>query len=274
MVNMFGVSRSRYYAWLKSGPSKHDIRDLKLLEIIKQIFKKNRGSYGSPRVHDDMKDQGIRCSCKRVARIMRENGLRARRKQRFKVTTDSKHDLPIADNLLNQNFIVEEPDRWWVSDITYVWTLEGWLYLCVILDLFSRMAVGWSMADHIRAELAIEALTMAVTHRKPSGGLIFHSDRGVQYASDKFCGEAKRYKMIQSMSRKGNCWDNACAESFFATLKTEEVFHRIYRTREEARQCIFEYIAVFYNRQRKHSFLDYLSPENYELSMRRSKNVA
>lgn len=274
MTQVLKISKSRYYSRLKIGPSRHDLQDQELFEIIKEIFKVNRGNYGSPRVYDDLKKRGIKCSRKRVARLMRENGLKARIKRRFKSTTDSKHDFPIAPNLLERNFIVEDANKCWVSDITYVSTYEGWLYLCIILDLFSRKAVGWSMADHLRAELAIDALDMAVAHRNPLKGLIFHSDRGVQYASSDFRDKTNAYGIIQSMSRKGNCWDNACAESFFSTLKIEEVFQRKYKTRAEARQCIFEYIAVYYNRQRSHSFLDYLSPVEYELAMLRKENIA
>jgi len=273
MTQVLKISKSRYYSRLKIGPSRHDLQDQELFKIIKEIFKVNRGNYGSPRVYDDLKKRGIKCSRKRVARLMRENGLKARIKRRFKSTTDSKHDFPIAPNLLERNFIVEDANKCWVSDITYVSTYEGWLYLCIILDLFSRKAVGWSMADHLRAELAIDALDMAVAHRNPLKGLIFHSDRGVQYASSDFRDKTNAYGIIQSMSRKGNCWDNACAESFFSTLKIEEVFQRKYKTRAEARQCIFEYIAVYYNRQRSHSFLDYLSPVEYELAMLRKENI-
>ncbi len=274
MATVFNVSRSRYYAWLKSGPSKHSIQDQEYYEIIKEIFEANKGNYGSPRIHDNMKKRGIRCACKRVARIMRENGIRARRKRKFKVTTDSKHDFPIAPNLLDRNFTVEEPNSCWVSDITYISTYEGWLYLCVIIDLFSRMVVGWSIASHLRAELAIDALDMAVALRNPPKGLIFHSDRGIQYASRDFREKIAGYEIIQSMSRKGNCWDNACAESFFSTLKNEEVYKQKYKTKAEARQSIFEYIAVYYNRRRSHSFLDYMSPEEYESSMRSNRDVA
>jgi transposase InsO family protein len=196
---------------------------------------------------------------------MHENGLKGRQKRKFKVTTDSSHEYPIAPNLINREFDVAAPNRVWVSDITYIWTDEGWYFLCIILDLFSRMAVGWAMDSRITTDLACRALSMAVMHRKPAEGLMFHSDRGVQYAAGLFRDHLETYKMIQSMSRKGDCWDNACAESFFATLKTEEVFHRTYRSREEARRSIFEYIAVFYNRHRSHSSLDFLSPEEYEL---------
>ena len=264
MASVLKVSRSCYYAWLKSGPSAHELRDRELLVEIKRIFKENRKQYGSPRIHNSLLGTGASCSRRRIARLMRDNGLVARQKRKYKVTTDSSHDYPISPNLVNRNFSVEFPNVCWVSDITYVDTMEGWLYLCSVLDLFSRKVVGWSMASHMRAELVIDALDMAVMHRNPTEGLIFHSDRGIQYASKSFREKLKSYKMIQSMSRKGNCWDNAPAESFFSTLKMEEVYLRKYRTREEARRSIFEYIEVFYNRQRSHSFLDYVSPEKYE----------
>ncbi len=264
MASVLQVSRSRYYAWVKKPWCARKQRDSELLSFIKTSHEESRKTYGSPRVHKDLHDKRERCSRKRVARIMRENGIYGHQKRKYKVTTDSGHGLPVAPNLLNQEFFVESTNRVWVSDITYIWTMEGWLYLCIILDLCSRKAVGWSMDSRIGAELVKSALSMAVLHRNPPRGLIFHSDRGIQYASEAFRIELEEHKMIQSMSRKGNCWDNACAESFFATLKTEEVFHQSYRTREEARKSIFEYIAVFYNRRRKHSFLDYLSPEEFE----------
>ena len=274
MAQILKLSRSRYYSWLKALPSVHYRRDQELGDIIERIHCDNRGIYGSPRVHRDLKDEGIRCSRKRVARIMRKKGLRGRQKRRFKATTDSGHNFPVAPNLVNRNFIVRSPDTLWVSDITFVGTMEGWLYLCIILDLYSRIAVGWSMSSRITKELTIDALSMAVTHRNPAPGLVFHSDRGVQYAAEEFREYIKKYEMIQSMSRKGNCWDNACAESFFATLKNEEVFLHTYKTRDEAMSCIFEYIAVFYNRKRRHSFLDFVSPEEYELQMGSAKNIA
>jgi putative transposase len=274
MANALQISRSRYYAWLKNPQCTRKQRDSELLDTIKTIHEKSRQTYGSPRVHDELQETGDWCSRKRVARIMRENGIYARQKKKFKVTTDSEHALPVAPNLLNQEFFVESPNRVWVSDITYIWTMEGWLYLCIILDLCSRRVVGWSMDSRIGADMAKQALVMAVLHRNPSEGLIFHSDRGIQYAAETFRETLDKYNMIQSMSRKGNCWDNACAESFFATLKTEEVFHRTYKTRDEARKSIFEYIAVFYNRFRKHSFLDYLCPEEFESRGGWIKNVA
>jgi transposase InsO family protein len=267
MAETLKISRSRYYAWLKSKPSYHKLRDEELLEKIKLIHEDSRETYGSPNVFKAIEKKGIKTSKKRVARLMRENGLKGAQKRRFKVTTDSRHDYPIAPNLLNRQFDAKKPNSCWVGDITYIWTQEGWLYLSVIIDLFSRMVVGWAMESHMRAELVIDSLKMAVTNRKPGDGVMFHSDRGIQYACDDFRTTLNGYKMIQSMSRKGNCWDNACAESFFATLKTEEVYRRKYQTREEARLCIFEYIAVFYNRYRQHYFLDFLSPEEYEKSM-------
>ena len=264
MAEVLNLSRSRYYSWLASPPSEHKRRDAELVKLIKDIFEESRETYGSPRVHQDRGEQGTRCSRKRVARLMRQNGIKACQKRKFKATTDSGHDFPVAPNLVNRDFEVEVPNKVWVSDITYIWTMEGWLYLCIILDLCSRKAVGWSMQSRITTSLTVDALSMAVIHREPKEGLIFHSDRGVQYAAEAFKKHLSENKMIQSMSRKGNCWDNACAESFFATLKTEEVFHRKYKTREEARKRIFEYIAVFYNRKRRHSFLDFQCPEEYE----------
>lgn len=274
MAQALNISRSRYYFWRTSPPTEHEKRDQELGVIIERIHRDNRSVYGSIRIHRDMKDEGIRCSRKRVARIMREKGLRGRKKHRFKVTTDSGHGLPVSPNLLNRMFTVELPNRIWVSDITYISTLEGWLYLCIILDLYSRIAAGWAMDSQMTTALTVKALSMAVTHRNPGPGLVFHSDRGIQYAAEGFREHIKGYQMVQSMSRKGDCWDNACAESFFATLKTEEVFHRIYKTRYEAMICIFEYISVFYNRKRRHSFLDFMSPEKYESIMTCSQNIA
>jgi len=265
MVKIFNISKSSYYAWLKRKPSVHEQRDGELRTEIKRVFLEKRKKYGSPRIYKELHGTHYSCARSRIARLMRENGLVARPKKRFKVTTDSKHDYPISPNLLARNFTTDSINKCWVSDITYIDTHEGWLYLCSILDLSSKRVVGWAMADHMRAELAISALDMAVLHRNPPEGLIFHSDRGIQYASTAFRDRLEKYNMIQSMSRKGNCWDNAPAESFFSTLKMEEVYtHKKYETREEARVTIFEYIEVFYNRQRSHSSLDYMSPAEYE----------
>jgi len=265
MAKILKITRSRYYAWMKRTPSKKELRDSELLGKIKQIHEKSRKKYGSPKIHEELKKEGERCSRKRVAQLMRGNGIYAHYKRKFKATTDSGHIYPIAPNILNREFDVDQPDRVWVSDITYVWTLEGWLYLCIIMDLFARMIVGWSMGTRLSSELATSALSMAILHRTPSEGLLLHSDRGVQYASEPFRKMLSENKMIQSMSRKGDCWDNACAENFFSLLKNEEVYMHCYRTREQARRSIFDYIELFYNRQRSHSFLDYLSPVDYEM---------
>ncbi len=273
MAETFRIPRSQYYKWLNSKPCSRELRDQELLVIIKKSHEESRETYGSPRVFKDIKKKGIKTSKKRVARLMQRNDLKGAQKRKFKVTTNSDQEYPVAPNLLNRQFDVQQPNTYWVSDITYIWTMEGWLYLSVIIDLFSRMIVGWAMESHMRAELVIDSLNMAVTHRNPDDGLIFHSDRGTQYACDDFRTALKGYEMIQSMSRKGNCWDNACAESFFATLKTEEVYRRKYKTREEARSYIFEYIAVFYNRKRQHYFLDCLNPVEYEINMLKLKNV-
>jgi len=271
MAEVLNVSKSRYYSWLKN-PFVKERKNHNIECDIERIFEANRGLYGSPRIHSELKDAGIICGHNRVEKIMKKKGLKARKKRRFIKTTDSNHDYPIAPNIVNREFTVHSPDQTYVSDITYVWTFEGWLYLCTVIDLFSRRVVGYAMSDKIDTVLVSDALKMALLTRKPEKGLIFHSDRGSQYASYEFRDLLKSREIIQSMSRKGNCWDNACAESFFSTLKIEEVYGNIYRTRHDARISIFEYITVFYNRFRKHSFLDYTSPENYELNW--FKNIA
>jgi len=264
MAEVLQVSKSRYYSWLKN-PSVKKTKDQYIEPKILRIFETNRESYGSPRISDALREEGIICGENRTARIMKNMGIKAGTKKKFVVTTDSNHDYPIAPNIVNRNFEVERPNEVWVSDITYICTHEGWLYLCVILDLFSRLIVGYSMSPNIDTPLISAALRMALVSRQPDDGLIFHSDRGSQYASHDFSDLLKNNGIIQSMSRKGNCWDNACAESFFSTLKKEEVYRRSYRTRKEARISIFEYITTFYNNTRKHSFLDYLSPVSFEL---------
>lgn len=226
MAEVLQVSKSRYYSWLKE-PSVKKIKDQYLEPKIMKIFETNRETYGSPRISDALKDEGIICGVNRTARIMKNMGIKASTKKKFIVTTDSNHDYPIAPNIVDRNFNVERPNEVWVSDITYIWTHEGWLYLCVILDLFSRLVVGYSMSANIDTHLVSAALKMALISRNPDDGLIFHSDRGSQYASHDFREMLEDNGIIQSMSRKGNCWDNACAESFFSTLKkrkfTEEV---------------------------------------------------
>jgi putative transposase len=263
MAKVLEVSRSRYYFWL-NNPFIKTKKDHELTEKIVKIYEDNKKAYGSPRIHAELKESGISCGHNRVAKIMHKKGLKARIKKKYKVTTDSNHAYPVAPNLVNRNFLVNEPNKIWVSDLTYVWTQEGWLYLCAIIDLFARKVIGYSMSENIDTTLVSDAFHMAIFSRDPRAGLIFHSDRGVQYASHEFRKLLKDNHVIQSMSRKGNCWDNACAESFFSTLKIEEIFQRNYRTRFEARMSIFNYIVGFYNRRRKHSVLDYMSPENYE----------
>ena len=227
--------------------------------------------YGSPRVSVELRRHGFRVGHNRVARLMRENGLQARLRRKFRSTTDSEHALPVAENILDRRFGITEPNVAWVSDITYVATAEGWMYLCMIMDLGSRKIVGWALDRRMKAELVLTALMMAVIHRNPPKGILFHSDRGSQYCSRKVHRRLKSYGFIQSMSRKGNCWDNAPAESFFKTLKNELWGHKAFATREIARMAIFEYIEVFYNRQRLHSGLGYLTPIEYErISVRRA----
>jgi transposase InsO family protein len=264
MCDVLSVSRSGYYAWLKKPVSKRQLANAKLLEKIRTVHHNSGESYGSPRVYQALKKQGEPCSENRVARLMREDGLRAKTKRRFKATTDSKHNLPVAPNLLNRDFSPEEPNQVYAGDITYIWTTEGWLYLAVVIDLFSRSVVGWAMDKRMTRQLVMDALTMAVLRRRPPSGVIFHSDRGSQYASADFQSLLAKHGMRCSMSRKGDCWDNAPVESFFGSLKQELVFHQRYPTRFHARQSIFEYIERFYNRRRLHSTLGYKSPGDYE----------
>ncbi len=265
MCQVFEVSRSGYYDWVDRPESQRSLENKVLLQEIREIHKKSWRNYGSPRITDSLHDIGYSCSKPRVARLMRANGIKAKTQKKYKVTTNSDHSYPIAPNLLNQDFWTNSPNRIWVSDITYVRTLEGWLYLTIVLDLYHRKIVGWSMSDRLTAKTTtIPAFIQATRKYQPIPGLIFHSDRGVQYACDNFRGLLKTFKAIQSMSGKGNCYDNAVAESFFHTLKTELVYHETYRTRLEAKTSLFEYIEVFYNRFRKHSYLGYKSPEQYE----------
>lgn len=264
MAKILDVSKSGYYEWLKQPISKREIEDFKLLSEIKEIHKKSRLNYGSPRIFKALKSKGIICGKNKVIKLMKENNIRSKVRKKFKPTTNSKHNNPVFENILDRNFTVKEPNKVWVSDITYVWTLEGWLYLCVIIDLYSRKVIGWSMSIRIDTELVIKAFLMAWSQRKVKMGLLFHSDRGVQYTSKDFQNLLKEKEVLCSMSRKGNCWDNACAESFFHTLKVEEVHHVIYRTRECAKIKIFEFIEVYYNNFRTHSYLGYLNPNEFE----------
>jgi len=265
MCRILAVTRSGYYEWRKRPLSARKMADLLLLRHIQDIFEQSRETYGSYRIQAELADEGIRCGRKRVARLRREHNLEPKTVQPFKVvTTDSNHKLPVAPNRLNQQFSADRPDQIWLTDITYVPTAEGWLYLAVVLDLYSRRIVGWAMRDSLHRQLVIEALHMAITVRQPAPGLLHHSDRGSQYASDDYQALLTQARMVASMSRKGNCYDNAPVESFFGTFKTELVFHQQYATRAEARLDIFEYIEVFYNRFRRHSALGYKSPVKYE----------
>lgn len=264
MCEQLGVSRSGFYAWRERPESARQQQDEQLAEEVAQAHRDSRGTYGSPRVHAELKARGRKVSRKRVARLMKKQKLAARKRRRSVRTTDSKHSHPVAPNVLERDFSPSQPNSTWATDITYVWTGEGWLYLAVVLDLFSRRVVGWSMSEHIDTKLVLGALEMALQGRQPPQGLIHHSDRGSQYASAEY-RQALASRAIQaSMSRKGNCWDNAVVESFFSSLKQELVYPTDFATRHQARSELFEYIEVFYNRQRRHSSLGYLSPRDYE----------
>ena len=264
MCRALQVSKSGYYAWRIRPQSKRARENEKLDHHIKTIYRKNKGTYGSPRITKALNRQNIACSENRVARQMRINDIKAKTKKRFKVTTNSKHNHPVAKNLLDQNFKAQRPNQVWASDITYIWTREGWLYLAVIMDLFGRHIVGWAMDNHLGQELVVNAFKQAIWRRRPPQGVIFHSDQGVQYACQGFRKLLQQHKFIQSMSGKGNCYDNAVVESFFHTLKTELIYFENYRTREDAKNSIFEYIEIYYNRDRMHSTLNYCSPVQFE----------
>lgn len=262
------VSRSGYYAWLERPQSSQAKRRQELAVKVKAIHQENRGVYGSPRVHQALAAAGERVCENTVAKVMREQEIRAKTKRKFVPrTTDSHHSQAVADNLLDRQFAADLPNVKWAVDITYIPTGQGWLYLAGVIDLCSRRIVGWSMADHMKTELVSDALAMAIAHRQPGQGLVHHSDRGVQYASEDYQYLLQSHGMQPSMSGKGDCWDNACMESFWATLKNELVNHEQYATREQARRSIFEYIEVFYNRKRLHSSLGYQSPEAFEASL-------
>lgn len=258
------VSRSGYYKWRKNPLSNRDIENSKLLELIKGIHHQSNGIFGSPSIQAKLREMGENYNHKRVERVMRENNIRSKTKKKFKVTTDSKHSLGIAPNLLQRDFSPPDLNQMWCGDITYIWTEEGWLYLATVIDLKSRKVIGWALEDRMTKELVINAFNRAHKERGRPKGAIFHSDRGSQYASDDFKEALKDAGFAQSMSRKGNCWDNACAESFFASLKKEEVYHQRYQTKSQARQSVFWYIEVFYNRFRPHSHIGGVSPNTYE----------
>jgi len=267
MCKVLGVSKSGYYKWLFNKNKVHPEKEAYKKELHQKIsksFYESGGTYGSPRVHDDLVEWGYVISQKTVARIMNEKGLRATPKERYIATTDSNHNLNIYPNLLNQEFNVEDPDQVWVSDITYIWTLEGWIYLASIMDLFSRKIVGWSMDSHMKAGLTMQALNMAKTSRQPKEGLIHHSDRGSQYCSNDYIDSLNELEIQISMSRTGNPYDNACIESFHATIKKDLIYRRRFKTRAEAIKAINYYINSFYNERRKHSTLGNCSPNKFE----------
>lgn len=255
MAKALGVSSSGYYSWKRRGPSIRKLSDKVLAAKISEIQRRHRRRYGSPRVHQELAAMGTRVGRKRVARLMRQNGLSCMPRRRFQVTTDSRHHEPVAENILDRRFTVAEPDTVWVSDITYLPTRDGWLYLCVVIDLFDRMVVGWSMRTDMTSSIVIDAFSMAVMRRRPTGHLLFHSDRGIQYCSTAFreASLATLPEMVRSMSRKGNCWDNACAESFFKTLKRELEELSGNESRSKVRTAVFEYVETYYNRIRIHS---------------------
>ena len=267
MCKVLEISRSGFYAWLGRDESDRALEDRRLTALICGIFDESRGTYGAPRVHRALRKRGVRCGKGRVRRLMKAEGLRPKTRRKFRVkTTDSKHDHPIAPDLLGRDFTADGPNQAWVSDITYIPTDEGWLYLASTMDLFSRRIVGWSMSSTLHATVAIDALRVGIDQRGSAAGLIHHSDRGIQYACADFRDLLAEHGITASMSRKGNCYDNAAKESFFHTLKTELVHHEHYRTRDEARASVFDYIETFYNRKRLHSTLGYMSPAEFELA--------
>jgi putative transposase len=263
---VLGVSRSGYYRWAVAEPSKRAQDDVKLSAEVREIHREHKGRYGSPRVHSELRARGRRVGRKRVARLMRQEGLRGHTPRRFRKTTDSRHRHRIAPNLLARDFSADAPNQVWVGDITYVPTRDGWLYLAVLLDLFSRRAVGWSMSDRLDTELALNALQMAQKRRSVPAGLIHHTDRDCRYASDDYQAALRDTGIVPSMSGKADCWDNAVAESFFATLEKEQLSTVPLKSRRETRMEVADYIERYYNDVRRHSYLDYASPLEFELA--------
>lgn len=264
LCKVMQVAKSGYYKWLSREKSKRDINHEKLLPLVRKIHKDSRSTYGTRRMAKALRYLGIVCGRALARTLMKLAGVTAKQRRKFKATTNSKHNLPISPNLINRDFAASKPNSVWVSDITYIWTKEGWLYLATVIDLFSRQVVGWSISNKMTKEIVINAFQMAFWQRKPAPGLIFHSDRGSQYASKKFQKLLLNCGVISSMSKKGDCFDNAVAESFFGTLKTELIYFANYTTRKEARRDIVDYLEMFYNSNRLHSYLGYLSPRQFE----------
>ncbi len=262
MCDAMEVSPSGYYAWRSRPESARSREDRRLKVMIRSVFKESRETYGSPRIHDELRDQGVRCSRKRVARLLNEEGLRPKKARRFRRTTIAAPEHPKAENVLDRQFSVKSPDSVWAGDITYLWTREGWLYLAVMLDLFSRRIIGWAVSSSLSQELPIRALDRAIFERAPAPGLLHHSDRGSQYTSGQYRKRLEKHKLSASMSRKGDCWDNAVVESFFATLKVE--LGDSFSSRKAAHLALADYIEVFYNRKRRHSAIGGISPVEAE----------
>ena len=267
MCRVLKVSPSGYYAWRSRPESTRSREDRRLRTKIRTFHKRSRGTYGSVRIHVDLREDGETCGRHRVSRLMREDGLFGKKARQFRTTTDSEHSDPVAENLLDQEFFVETPDTVWAGDITYLRTREGWIYLAVILDLCSRIVVGWSLSTSLERELTLQALEQAVARRQPGRGLLHHSDRGSQYTCSDYRDRLDELGMTVSMSRKGNCYDNAVLESFFDSLKTE-LDQEVFESRQHARRVLFDYIEVFYNRARRHSALGYVSPATFERRLR------
>jgi putative transposase len=265
MADALGVTRSAYYAWKKRGKSQRQTENNDLLSRILILHAGSHGIYGSRRITAALRNEGYFCSKNRVARLMRKGSIVSRMRRKFRITTNSKHSFPKVQNLVRQNFSAYKPNQLWVSDITYIWTREGWLYLAVIIDVFSRLIVGWSLSNTLHHSIVLHAFQKAIRRRDLRPGLVFHSDQGVQYACEDVKEQLKKYQIIQSMSGSGNCYDNALAESFFHSMKTEWIYFQKYETKRQASLSVFEYIESFYNRRRFHSNLGYLSPEEYEL---------
>ena len=264
LCKVLGVSQSGYFAWRNRPACRRQHEDLVLLAHVRSAFKLSSETYGSPRMTRELRDEGLNVGRRRTARLMRQNGLRARQKRRFTRTTDSLHAFPVAPNLIDQDFSAERPNEKWGADISYVWTREGWLYLAVVIDLFARRVVGWAASDRLHKELALAALGRALAVRRPQAGLTHHSDRGSQYCSSDYQAELRKHGILISMSGKGNCYDNAMVETFFKTLKAELVWRTVFQTRAEAKEALARYIDGFYNPVRRHSALDFISPAQFE----------
>ena len=264
LCKVLGVSQSGYFAWRGRPACRRQREDLVLLTHVRSAFALSNATYGSPRMTRELQDAGLAVGRRRTARLMRENGIKARQPRRFKRTTDSLHAFPVAPNLLDQDFTAERPDEKWGADLSYIWTREGWLYLAVVIDLFARRVVGWAASDRLHKELALTALRRALAVRQPSAGLIHHSDRGSQYCSTEYQAELRKHGILVSMSSKGNCYDNAMVETFFKTLKSELVWRTAFQTRAEANDALARYIDGFYNPIRRHSALDHVSPAQFE----------